>query len=124
VTTCKRKALIINILTAVLVLLPFVGEAAAVAAGAAKVAQVILIIGEAANAGLALYDISENPLNSPLALLGILLGPAGAARSPESFANRAALARQIGARDASLLVDVVGKQSKLIQKITRRSCKA
>jgi len=120
----QKKALIINILTAVLVLLPFVGEAAAVAAGAAKIAQVILILGEAANAGLALYDISENPLNSPLALLGILLGPAGAARSPESFVNRAALTRQIGAKDASLLGDVVGKQSKLIQKITRRSCTA
>ncbi|RFU76447.1 chitinase [Trichoderma arundinaceum] len=68
----EQKNLIITIITAVLAVVLFVGEAAASAAGLA-------------NDAIAIYDIINDSESAPITIFGMLLGAASLPRTPESF---------------------------------------
>ena len=69
----KRKSLILTILGAVLFVLPFIGEAAGTVGGlAATLGRIAVIASDAGQVGLGIYDIVEDPLSAPMAIIGIL----------------------------------------------------
>jgi hypothetical protein len=119
----ERKQLILEIVTAVLAVVPFVGDAAASAAGLSQLARVISLIGEAANGGLTLYSIVEDPSSAPMAIFGMLLGGAGLTRDESSFAEMASLRRGMSADDLAKIGTVFTDQSSKIKKIVQ-SCSA
>jgi hypothetical protein len=66
----KKKELILTIVGAVLAIVPFVGDAAAAAAGLASLARAITLIGEVANGAFSIYDIVGDPQSAPWPSLG------------------------------------------------------
>jgi GH18 family chitinase len=96
----EQKNLILNILGAIFALVPFIGEAGAVAGGLAQLGRVISIIGEVGNAALSIYDVVDNPSSAPMALFGILMGGSSFARTEEEFAKMGRLAKQIDSTGA------------------------
>jgi hypothetical protein len=94
----KTRELVLNILTIIFSVIPFVGEAAAALGGVARLASVALIIGEAGNAALSIVDIVNNPASAPFAILGMLVGAAGIRGGKVS--SRDAFKQAAGARTA------------------------
>jgi GH18 family chitinase len=119
----ERNQLILEIVTAVLAVVPFVGDAAASAAGLSQLARIISLIGEAANGGLTLYSIVKDPSSAPMAIFGMLLGGAGLTRDESSFAEMASLRRGMSADDLAKIGTVFTDQSSKIKKIVQ-SCSA
>lgn len=119
----EKNRLIGWIVTAVLMIVPFVGEEAAAAAGLASAARAIAIAGGAANLG---YDISVvvgEPGSAPFLILGWLMGAGGVARldrNAESFSKMAATRKGM-TDEISKLGSIVDDTANTIQKITR-SC--
>lgn len=73
----KKKELILNILSIVFSIIPFVGFAGQAVGIATRFATAALIIGEIGNAALSIVDIVENPAAAPFAILGLLIGAEG-----------------------------------------------
>ncbi len=76
-----QKNLIITIIGAVLFIVPFVGQEAALAAGAADLARAIFIVGETANTAYTVYTIVDDPSSAIIGVMGMLFGVAGMAKS-------------------------------------------
>ena len=94
----KQKELILKVLTIVLLVIPFVGEAAApLIGGGAMVARIATLIGEAGNAALGIQQLVDDPLSAPFVILGILAGGPGAleGRAESKGFGKAATARQL-----------------------------
>jgi len=68
----KTRELVMNIFTIVLSVLSFAGEAAQALGGAARIAMMALVIGEAGNVGLSIAEIIDNLMSAPFAVLGAL----------------------------------------------------
>ncbi|KAM0325563.1 hypothetical protein ACHAQA_007550 [Verticillium albo-atrum] len=79
----EKENLIINILSALLFFIPFVGQFAAMAVGAATVARMIAMAGLTANAAFSIADIVDDPANAAMAIMGLL--SAGRVRKPRDF---------------------------------------
>ncbi|KAI8265318.1 Mutanase [Colletotrichum sp. SAR 10_98] len=74
----EQEHLILMVLSIVLMVVPFIGEAVgAVFGGIAWVARLALLIGEAGNVALGVYDIVKDPASAPFAILGMLVCPMG-----------------------------------------------
>ncbi|KAK4184083.1 Mutanase [Podospora australis] len=81
----KKKSLILLILSIVLMVVPFVGEAfGAVFGGATMITRVALIISEVGNAALTVVDIVKDPLSAPFAILGMVTGSFGGVKSGQT----------------------------------------
>lgn len=118
-----KNRLIGWIVTAVLVIVPFVGEEAAAAAGLTLVARAIALAGGAANLGYDIDTIVGDPRSAPFLIFGWLLGAGGVAkldRNSDSFAKMAA-ARKGMTDEIAKLGSIVDDTATTIQKITR-SC--
>jgi chitinase len=87
----EKKNLIIPIISALLFLIPFVGEIATIAAGAATVARIIAMAGMIGNAAFTLADVVANPENAAMAIMGLL--GAGCVRKPRDFVELGAARR-------------------------------
>jgi hypothetical protein len=119
----EKADLIASIITAVLSIVPFVGEEVAAAAGLAQVARAANLVGLAANLGYDIYTVVENPSSAPMVLLGELFGIGGiatAARDAASYARMASLRRAMS-DELSGLGTRVTDQARTLQKITK-SC--
>lgn len=68
VKEAKKKELILNIISIVLVAIPFVGEATAALGGAVAIARAALVIGEVGNVALSVYEIVDNPESVPFTI--------------------------------------------------------
>ncbi|GLA19138.1 hypothetical protein AnigIFM62618_006801 [Aspergillus niger] len=90
----QKKELILTIVTAVLAVFPFVGDAFA-AAGLEDVARAIALIGETTNAVFDLYTIFSDPASAPMAILGMMLGSAALGRDSQSFSKMGKLRREM-----------------------------
>ncbi|KAI8179378.1 hypothetical protein K4K52_002299 [Colletotrichum sp. SAR 10_76] len=73
----KTRELVLGILSIVFAVIPFAGQAASALGGAARLASMALIIGEAGNAAISIVDIVKDPNSAPFAILGMLVGAAG-----------------------------------------------
>lgn len=117
----KKKELILDIVTAVVAVVPFLGEAGLAAAGLANVARVVALVGEAANAALSGYTIVENPESAPMAIVGMLLGAAALPRNGYSFAKMGQLRRGVKPEDLAKLGKAFTDQDSVLKAITK-SC--
>lgn len=95
----KKKDLILTILGIALLVLPFVGEAADAliggAVGISRIAAVVGVLDLAANAGLSVFEVVNDPLSAPFAILGLLAAPAAfAGRGERDVFDEAASARR------------------------------
>lgn len=94
-TNLLSQELILGILSAVLLVIPFAGEAlGALGATATSISRVALLISELGNAAISIIDIVDNPLAAPLAILGTLVGAGGFSRGERSAYKDAADARR------------------------------
>ncbi|KAK4503318.1 hypothetical protein PRZ48_006746 [Zasmidium cellare] len=94
-----KKNLTINIASAVLLILPGIGEVADAAVGVSAFARMATVIADAGNVALGVYDVVNDPANAPLAIASILLGGALAARDGSAWL-KAATARRAMNQDA------------------------
>ncbi|PQE29794.1 alpha-1,3-glucanase mutanase protein [Rutstroemia sp. NJR-2017a WRK4] len=120
----EKKKIILLVLTAVIGVVPFVGEIGAATAGLGAIATTIAIAGLAANAALDIYTIVEDPDSAPMAALGLLFGIGGlgaVARDAEGLAKIAALRRTMSGSEVVSLGATVDEDAALIQRITK-SC--
>lgn len=119
----EKTQLVGWIVTAILMIVPFVGEEAAAAAGLASVARAIAIAGGAANLGYDISVVAGQPSSAPFLIMGWLMGAGGVARldrNAESFSKMAATRKGMTS-EISKLGSFVDDTATTIQKITR-SC--
>ncbi|CAN9331814.1 unnamed protein product [Alternaria alternata] len=111
----EKKNLIITIISALLFLIPFVGEFAAMAAGAATVARMIAMAGMIGNAAFTVADVVANPENAAMAIMGLL--SAGRVRKPRDFADLGAARRAQTKYDVSKMGATFKKHDDSLQKV-------
>ncbi|CAN9326084.1 unnamed protein product [Alternaria alternata] len=111
----EKKNLIITIISALLFLIPFVGEFAAMAAGAATVARMIAMAGMIGNAAFTIADVVANPENAAMAIMGLL--SAGRVRKPRDFAELGAARRAQTKFDVSKMGATFKKHDDSLQKV-------
>lgn len=87
---------ILDIVSIVLMIIPFAGEAVEAIGGVANVARAAFVIGEAGNAAISVYDIVKDPTSAPFAILGLLMGADAAivGRSSKATFTKAAAFRK------------------------------
>ncbi|KAJ5727121.1 chitinase [Penicillium malachiteum] len=95
--------LVLNILSAILLIVPYAGGLGAAAMSSAEMARIVRLVEAAANAGLAAYGVVENPESAPFAVLGMLLGSNALSRDWKSFATVSSVARKM---DSQVLKDM------------------
>jgi hypothetical protein len=111
----EKKNLIITIISALLFLIPFVGEIAAIAAGAATVARMIAMAGLVGNAAFTIADVVANPEDAVMAIMGLL--GAGRVRKPRDYAELGAARRAQTKYDVGKMGATFKKHDDSLQKI-------
>jgi hypothetical protein len=122
----EKKKIILLVLTAVIGVVPFVGEIGAATAGLGAIATTIAIAGLAANAALDIYTIVEDPESAPMTALGLLFGVGGlaaVARDAEGLAKIASLRRTMSGSEVLSMGSTVDEDAALIQRITKSCAK-
>lgn len=114
----EQKDLIIEILSAVLVVVPFVGQIGATAAGLVTLGRVIALLGDVSNAALTIYDIVNNPESAPMAVMGLLMG-ATMPRTGSSFSKAGKTIRGMKAGDITSMGTVFAEKTALIKRVLR-----
>lgn len=112
---------LLTVLSLVFFIVPFLGEAVAVAAGMLQLGRIIALAGLAANAGLTIKDVIDNPEMAPLAILELLTG--GKLKSPKEFLSAANFRRAMKGDDIAALGETFVKQDAMIQKIVKACAK-
>ncbi|QGA13088.1 hypothetical protein EYB26_000733 [Talaromyces marneffei] len=121
-----KKQLIFEVLSIVLMVIPFVGEALGPLVGSATaVSRIALLISEAGNGALTVAGIIEDPTSAPFAIMGLIAGVGGGrgARSREDALSEASRARAL-LKDSDLakFPQQFKDQDALIQKIAKSLC--
>lgn len=116
----EAKNTLLTVLSVIFLVVPFLGEAAAVAAGAMNVARIVALAGIAANGGLAIQDIIDNPEMAPLAIMGMLTG--GRLRTPKDYSEAVKYRKAMNPTDFATLGERFAKQDSMIQDIVK-ACK-
>lgn len=117
----NTKNLILKIVEAVLMLVPFVGGA--IGKGSAALARFLTVIDVGGNGALAIYSIIDDPAMAPVAIFGMLMGALG---TPSG-----ATYRKVGKIKADMTPEIkatMGKSFKelnpKVESITGKMCKA
>lgn len=117
-----KKNLILEILGAVLFVVPFVGEGLGALADVAAISRIGELIGEAGNAALTVAGIVADPSSAPLQILGYFFRPGGA-RDEESME---AMASEREGMDADDIATLYGEEVKTwdttLQGIIKDAC--
>jgi hypothetical protein len=120
----EKKRLIALILTAVLGVVPFVGEEAAALAGLVSLSRGIAIAGGIANEAYGIYGLVQDPSSGVMSALGLLLGLgsiAAATKDAAGLSKIAALRREMTTDDVAAMGATVEEQATSIQKLLK-SC--
>lgn len=123
VEEAKKKEMIMNIISIVLVVIPFVGEATAALGGAVAIARAAFVIGEVGNTALSIYEIVDNPESAPFAILGII-GTASTIRATgarQAFSKAAGARRALSADKMKAFGDTFVKKDAQVQRLLK-SC--
>ncbi|KAF6834626.1 alpha-glucanase [Colletotrichum musicola] len=116
----NKKRLILEILTIVLIAIPFVGEAGgALFGGVAMVSRIAALVDIVGSAGLTAYDIVQDPTSAPFAILGLLVGGFGTGVKSEkvAFGEAAKARRGLSASDIAKFGDHFVENDKKVQRI-------
>jgi hypothetical protein len=121
----EEEELIMNIVTAILSVLPFAGSIIGRIAGIAWMVQAAIVVELIGSTALSVYDVVKNEGNPAMAVLGMLLGAAGA-RTGRNYASAAVKRREIDAADIGKLGDVFKRHDDAFRKIipANRFCAA
>lgn len=114
----EAKSKLLTILSVAFLVVPFLGEAAAVSAGATTMARVIAMIGAGANTGLALQTVIEDPNMAPFAIMDLL--SLGRLKAPKDYVNAVKFRGAMKDTDISALGTKFATRDAMIQKIVRR----
>ncbi|KAH7228394.1 hypothetical protein B0J15DRAFT_530791 [Fusarium solani] len=87
----EKENHILNIISALLFFIPFVGEFAAMAAGAATVSRMIALAGMVGNTAFSIAEVVGNPENAAMAIMALL--SAGRVRKPKDYVDLGAARR-------------------------------
>jgi chitinase len=90
----KKKRTIVAFVTAFLLLVPGVGEAAGAALAVARLGRLAAVVDVAGNSALGIYSIVDDPDNAPGEVVGLIFGALGA-RSNFGWGKAASKARKI-----------------------------
>ncbi|KAJ5165678.1 Glycoside hydrolase family 71 [Penicillium coprophilum] len=112
----EETELIMKILTAVLVVVPFVGEIAGEIAGLAWVIEAAVVVDILGSTALGVYDAVKNKASPAVAVVDILLGAAGR-RTGKNYSKAASKKREMGAEDVSKLGDVFKRHDESLRKV-------
>ncbi|KAJ6163877.1 Glycoside hydrolase family 71 [Penicillium chrysogenum] len=112
----EEKELIMKILTAVLIVVPFAGEIVGEIAGLAWVVEAAVVVDIVGNAAVGVYDVVKNKASPAMAAVDILLGAAGR-RTGKSYSNAASKRREMGAEDVSKFGDVFKRHDDALRKV-------
>lgn len=95
----EANDLLLTIITAILFIVPVVGELGAAAAGLGRLARAFAAIGAASDFGMTIVDVVQNPEAAPMAIAGLVLG--GKIKKLKEFSAAAATRRgmSIAVRD-------------------------
>lgn len=118
----KIKEIILLFVTSILLIIPGVGEIAE-AADLAVLAVTLRVIGEAGDAGLAVYDIVSSKEVGPAVIFGAILGGLGALdmlRAPSLFSKAAGARRGMSAKYVETLGSEVHGGSNQVEKLIKR----
>lgn len=119
----ERKQLILEIVSAILFVLPFAGEALGAEVGTVlgALGRIISIIGATGNAALTFYDISNDPESAPMQILGLLLGGRGGSvrREASDMSDMAKLRRGMKDGDIGKMGSVFKKNDDAVQKLLK-----
>jgi chitinase len=113
----EAKEKLLTILSVVFLIVPFLREAAAIAAGATTIARIIAIISAGANLGFSLETVIKNPEMAPFAVIDLL--SLGRLRSPKDYADAAKFRSAMKDTDVTALGTKFATQDGMIQKIIR-----
>ncbi|KAK7178764.1 chitinase [Paraphaeosphaeria sporulosa] len=116
----EAKNKLITILSAVFMVIPFLGEAAAISAGATTIARLIAMVGAAANGGLAIQTVVEDPSMAPFAVMEAL--SLGRLKTPKEYFDAAKFRTVMKEKDISALGSKYVSQDAMVQKIIK-TCK-
>lgn len=123
----EKKKHILEILSIVLLVIPFAGELIGPeAAGIMQVVtRVISLIGAVGNPALAFYEIANEPTSAPMEMLGLLVGGKGGGfgRKPKDMGKLGELRRGMKAEVLERMGAVFKKNNELIKKIGQ-TCRA
>ncbi|KZL80903.1 alpha-1,3-glucanase mutanase [Colletotrichum incanum] len=122
----EQEHLILMILSIVLMVVPFIGEAVgAVFGGISWVARLALLIGEGGNVALGVYDIVKDPASAPFAILGMLVGPTGLPSKGERAAFKKAgdTRRALKSGDSKLFGTYFNDKDTKVQNLISNTCK-
>lgn len=97
----EKKDLILTIVTALLLFVPFIGDVAEAVVDMAWLGRALALISDAGNVALTAIDIVSNPEGAPILILNMLL--AGNSRTPKGFADMARSRRAIKPEDLSMM---------------------
>lgn len=114
----QRKEMILAFITAFLLIIPGVGEAADGVAALAAVARIAKLVDVAGNSALSIYGAVEDPSSAPMAVAGILLG--GFALRDESAWGKAATESRTMSKD---LIDSLGEGVSTGMGKVKQTCK-
>jgi hypothetical protein len=123
----ERKSFINTIIMAIFMIVPFIGEAAAIIVPAlAMVARLITVAVAGADVGKSIYDVVKDPSSAPFLVLSILAnayGIKGAVRvSTDDIFKQASQARKLlRGEQLSLFTDSFRRKDGLVQSIVK-SC--
>ncbi|KAL6232775.1 hypothetical protein BDW75DRAFT_242613 [Aspergillus navahoensis] len=112
----EEKELIMKILTAVLVVVPFAGEIIGEIAGLAWVVEAAIVVDILGNAAMGVYDVVKNKGSPAMAVLDLLLGASGG-RTGKNYSNAALKRREMGAEDASKFGDVFKRHDDALRRV-------
>lgn len=120
----EQKELILTILSVVLIVVPFVGEAGFAALGAVNIARAIALAGLTGNAALDTFSLVTHEGDPVMSIFGLLFGVGGVAaleREAASYARMGKMRRDMDPEEIARLGDSVHEQAMSVQKIVR-SC--
>ncbi|GJC96148.1 glycosylhydrolase family 18-Jun [Colletotrichum higginsianum] len=119
----QRENIILLALTAILFIIPGLGQAASAVTGLAVFARIAVVIAELGGAALGAYDIAQNPDSAPMGVLGILLGGLAIRGAFKGFVSEAAtLRRGMSARQIEGLGPAVKEGLDKIGSVVTRVC--
>ncbi|OBR02336.1 Chitinase [Colletotrichum higginsianum IMI 349063] len=111
----EKEALILNIISALLFFIPFVGEFAAMAAGAATVARMIALGGLVGNTAFSIAEIAGDPSNAGMAIMALL--SAGRIKKPRDFIDLGSARRAQTKAGVSKMGTTFRKHDDSLQKV-------
>lgn len=113
----KKKAIILGVISAILFIVPAVGEVIGSVAEAADVAAIITTLGVAGNTAMDVYAIVDDPQSAPLAIFSLVMEPSALA-SVAQISRAANLRRGMSDADVAKLGGKMAGRLATVRKVT------